>query len=188
MIYAADRVDPTLSWVPNVPEKKVVSAMSTPQTPLTHRGINLSICAVAAFIFLVLTIRSEIEDIYEQRFVIAPPLSSVTAETFSFENYNVKRRDELKDAIQKLFPPGTPKTYIDRILVVNNGASVTERHLTDRRNPANSTIWISYAKPVRALVSTACYGERWVVKAYYRLNETLTSLHVEGPCGVYGSY
>jgi len=154
--------------------------MRTPQTPLTHRGINLAICAVAAFIFLVLMIRAEVEDIYEQRFVIAPPLSSVTAETFSFENYNVKRHDELKSVLQKLFPPGTPKADVDHILVVKNGASAAGRRLAD------ATIRVSYAKPAPTFFSTACYGATWIVNVYYDSNQTVSTVALIGPCGRYG--
>jgi hypothetical protein len=125
-------------------------------------------------------IRSVVEDIYEQRFVIAPPISSVTAETFSFENYNVKRHDELKSAIEKLFPPGTPKAYVDHILVVNNGASAKERHL------AGATIWLSYAKPVPTFFSTACYGATWIVNIYYDSKQTVSTVALLGPCGRYG--
>src|SRR5579872_6782102 len=84
------------------------------------RRISLgSLAVIGAAVLLVLILGFDLMTPFEPK---APPLAQVTPDTFRFENYG-RQGTSLKRALEKLFPTGTPKQYVDSILVQRAGAA-----------------------------------------------------------------
>lgn len=72
--------------------------------------------------------------------VTDPAASGFDPDKFSFSDY--QKPGELEDAYKKLFPPGTPKEFVDKVLIKAGGAksgfSGSERqNIWSYRHPSN---------------------------------------------------
>jgi hypothetical protein len=130
---------------------------------------------LAAVLLVTPLLLSDVETVWEYVFVRPPPLSSITAETFHFENYGPKNGLELYAALKKLFPAGSPKRYVDNILVDKNSSQ-------RRNNVIGNKATFTYAKHAPILIAPMCGRQQWIVTVIYDNAERLIDLSVEGPC------
>ena len=92
---------------------------------------------------------------------------------FDFNDY--KEIKEMYEAIKLNFPEGTPKRKIDSVLVIENGAEITNMGNEEYRylyNPIGTNFLLS--------VDSRCQG--WRIFIQYDNRNLLENFKVNGPC------
>ena|GEM_PF-5929827 len=96
-------------------------------------------------------------------------------EPFSFDSY--RDSHTLRSAITKLFPPGTEKSYVDKILVTSGGA--TSRAVVD----GGFTLYSHDAIPHLWFHLYLCpHDYMWQIRIYYDDKERVRDITIRGPC------
>lgn len=118
-----------------------------------------------------------------------PPLNSVSGETFNVYDYKISASEAatktqafqetaqaLKEALEKILPPGTTKSELDDILMGRNRGGLDDRK--------GSSILV-YGLPVEVFPGAECKYLRWLVTVKLNHSEQLESftLSAKDGCG-----
>jgi len=72
------------------------------------------------------------------------------AERFRFRSF--ASREDIREAFREMFPPGTPKAFVDHILIEKAGARLFDKHRETLRSEPKYFM-VSYIEPVNIIRS-----------------------------------
>ena len=119
--------------------------------------------------------------VYQTYVFSTPPIASVTADNFRPENYGYPpgggtSESLLSEALNKVFPTGTPNTLVDHILVEQNGSEKQDVTV----HGTSETVY-SHTGPME-FVQFSCISLHWTITVSYSAASTVTGISVSGPC------
>jgi len=119
--------------------------------------------------------------IWDKYVLVPPPIESVTAETFRFEDYASplgKTRQEMQSVLEHLFPDGTPRAVVEHVLVTNNGADVLVLDHDIKYS------WKPQVLRKMILEVEGCAVPGWHVAVSYDRHQTVTRISVLWFCAL----